>query len=365
MDKARRRYLPVNCTYVPRASARQCYLGVMAHARKAARKKAGTERKLRTAAERRETRRILFAGKVGRPSKYRPDFHPDDIIAYFQAAFDAVEEPERVESRRGGVRYVQRPVIFPTLRAYAAKVGVRRETLWAWTRRHEEFAAAVGICKASQEHVLINMSLLGAYVPSFALFLLRNLRRWKDQGKQGPEGGIVLIFDTEDAEGIGEPLPNAEKGVPTAAERREARRIPVARRVGRPSDYRPDFHSADIAAYFRPAFDALEEPERVESRRGGVRYVQRPVTFPTLAGYAAKIGVSQETLWEWTRRHEEFADAVGICKAIQEHVLINMGLLRGYVSSVTIFLLTNLLGLNDEVPERAVVLRFDAQDAAA
>ncbi len=325
-------------------------------------------RKTRTAAERREAQRILFARRVGRPSKYRPDFHPDHIVAYFRPAFDAVEEPERVESRRGGVRYVQRPVTFPTLGAYAAKVGVRRETLWAWARRHEAFAEAVGICKAIQEHVLINMSLLGTYVPSFALFLLRNLRRWKDQGKQGPEGGVVLIFDTEDAEGNGKPLPNAEKGLPTAAECREARRIPVALRVGRPSDYRPDFHCADIAANFRPAFDALEEPERVESRRGGVRYVQRPVTFPTLAGYAAKIGVSQETLWEWTRRHEEFADAVGICRAIQEHVLVNMGLLGAYRPSVTIFMLKNLLGWKDKVEQvrtGAVVLRFDAQDAAA
>ncbi len=138
--------------------------------------------------------------------------------------------------------------------------------------------------------------------------------------------------------------------------------------MGRPSDYRPDFHCAHIAAYFRPAFDALEEPERVESRRGGVRYVQRPVTFPTLAGYAAKIGVSQEALWEWTRQHEEFDEAVGVGQAIQEHVLVNMALLRGYVPSVAIFLLKSLLGWKDEgeqVPERAVVLRFDAQDATA
>ena len=45
-----------------------------------------------------------------------------------------------------------------------------------------------------------------------------------------------------------------------------------------------------------------------------------------------------------------------------------MGLLRAYVPTVTIFLLKSLLGWKDkgeQVPERAVVLRFDAQDAAA
>ena len=70
------------------------------------------------------------ARKVGRPSKYRPHHHPEDVVAYFRAALDAVEEPERVESRRGGVKYVQAPVPPPTLAGYAARVGVRRETLW-------------------------------------------------------------------------------------------------------------------------------------------------------------------------------------------------------------------------------------------
>ena len=87
-------------------------------------KKTGPREKRRTAADRREANRILFAGKVGRPSKYRPDHHPEDIVAYFQAALDAVEEPERVESRRGGVKYVQAPVPPPTLAGYAARVGV-------------------------------------------------------------------------------------------------------------------------------------------------------------------------------------------------------------------------------------------------
>ena len=157
-------------------------------AKRMARKQVGAEKRLRTAAERRKTRRILFARRVGRPSKYRSDFHPDDIVAYFRPAFDAVLEPERVESRQGGVKYVQAPVRLPTLAGYAAKVGVRRETLWAWARRHEAFAEAVGICKAIQEHVLINMGLLRAYVPSVTIFLLKNLLGGKDPGAVRRDG---------------------------------------------------------------------------------------------------------------------------------------------------------------------------------
>ena len=121
----------------------------MSSVKKTTRKRAGAEKR-RTAAERLKTWRILDSRPVGRPSKYRPDHHPEDIVAYFRESFDAIEEPERVESAQGGVKYVQAPVRPPTLAGYAAWVGVRRETLWAWARRHEEYGEAVGICKAIQ-----------------------------------------------------------------------------------------------------------------------------------------------------------------------------------------------------------------------
>ncbi len=248
------------------------------------------------------------------------------------------------------------------------KVGVRQETLLGWARHHEEFAEALGVCTAIQEHVLINMGLLRGYVLSVTIFLLKNLLGGKDPGEQVPERVVVVRLDAQDAETIGESLPDAEKGLPTAAERIEARRIPFAGKVGRPSKYRPDHHPEDIVAYFRASLDALEAPERVESRHGGVKYVQAPVRPPTLAGYAAKVGVRRETLWAWARQHEEFDEAVGICKAIQEHVFINMGLLGAWRPGMTIFVLKNLLRWQDKI-ERAhrghVTLLLDAQDANA
>ncbi len=172
----------------------------MSCVRKAARKKTGAERKPRTAAERREAQRILFAGKVGRPSKYRPDFHPDDIVAYFQASLDAIEEPERVESPQGGVKHVQAPVPPPTLAGYAAKIEVARETLWAWGQKHEEFSHATKRCKAIQEQVFLHMGALGAYVPSVTIFMLKNLQGWTDRVEQRNTSAVVLKFDAQDAD---------------------------------------------------------------------------------------------------------------------------------------------------------------------
>ena len=171
----------------------------MPHAKNTAKKQARVKPKRRTVAERRETRRIHFSGKVGRPSKYRPDHHPEDVVAYFRVSLDAMKAPERVVSAQGGVKYVQAPVPPPTLAGYAAKIGVRRETLWAWTQQHEEFDEAVGICKGIQEQVLVTMGLLGAYRPGITVFMLKNLLGWQDKVEHVQKGAVVLRFDAQDA----------------------------------------------------------------------------------------------------------------------------------------------------------------------
>ncbi len=171
---------------------------VMSCAKKTTRKRDGAEKR-RTAAERRAIWRILEARPVGRPSKYKPDFHPDDIVAYFRESFDAIEDPKRVESAHGGVKYVQAPVRPPLLAGYAVRVGVTRQTLWNWARRHEEFDEAVGICKAMQEHVFITMGLLGAYRPGMTIFVLKNLLRWQDKVEQVHKAAVVLRIDAQDA----------------------------------------------------------------------------------------------------------------------------------------------------------------------
>ncbi len=94
------------------------------------------------------------------------------------------------------MKYVQAPVRPLTLAGYAAKIGVRRETLWAW---HEQFEEAVGICKAIQEHLLLHMGLLGAYAPGVAIFMLKNLLGWKDKVERAHVRGVTLHFDAQDA----------------------------------------------------------------------------------------------------------------------------------------------------------------------
>lgn len=62
-------------------------------------------------------RRCYSMAKVGRPSKYRKDFHPEDFIRL---------------SRQG-----------KTFAQIAAAWDIDRETLWSWGKRHTEFANAI------------------------------------------------------------------------------------------------------------------------------------------------------------------------------------------------------------------------------
>lgn len=151
-------------------------------------------------------RRDLLYGRpsqkrpVGRPSKYRPDFHPADAVAYFQAALDAVTAPERVETAGGGVRYVQAPVPPPTFAGYAASIGVSRETIWYWGREHEEFSNSVERCKAIQEQVFLQMLLLGAYAPSVMGLVMKNLLSWRDKVDLESTGTVTIVIDRQDSE---------------------------------------------------------------------------------------------------------------------------------------------------------------------
>ncbi len=123
---------------------------------------------------------------------------PADLVDYFQAAHDALEEPERIESSRGGVRWIQRPVPPPTLAGYAAKLGVGRETLWAWAQKDPEFKEALEFAQTIQEDLWIVLGLLGAYDFRVSKFVLEKLLQWMDPVEPKRARGITLVFEAED-----------------------------------------------------------------------------------------------------------------------------------------------------------------------
>ena len=81
--------------------------------------------------------------------------------------------------------------------------------------------------------------------------------------------------------------------------------------------------------------------------------------FPTLAGFAASIGVSRETLHDWATakdvsgdlRNPIFSDAYKRAKELQENNLVEGALTGAYNPTFAIFTAKNVLGWRDKVEQ--------------
>lgn len=131
--------------------------------------------------------------------------------------------------------------------------------------------------------------------------------------------------------------------------------------------YDPDFHPEDIQTYFRERFERLRDPQRYATEHR-LTYVQEPIRPPTLAGYAAECGISKKTVWAWAAQYEAFEEAVEICKAMQEAMVVELTATNGYNPGFAALMMKNLHGWQDKIEQThrgGVTLKFDAQDEEA
>lgn len=158
-----------------------------------------------------ETRRLLgLGGSRGPAPKYDPDFHPDDIVAYFQAGLDALEgrnhdgatdgAAERVVTEKGAVSWVAEPTRLRTLAGYAVRSRLNRKTLWRWGEQYEEFGEALELAKAIQEHTLVELAAVNAIDSRFASLLLKNWHGMADKVDADVKSSVTVVFDDQDRE---------------------------------------------------------------------------------------------------------------------------------------------------------------------
>lgn len=151
-----------------------------------------------------ETRRLLFSGCEDEHSrdtvtkKYKPDFHPDDIVAFFKDRFEKVCDPKKFTTDKGQVGYTTKPVFPPTISAYAIHAGVCAETIWAWGKQFTEFGEALRVAKAYEATILVNLGAVGALNPQVTNFILKNLHGWTDRIEETHKGSVALQFDKQD-----------------------------------------------------------------------------------------------------------------------------------------------------------------------
>jgi hypothetical protein len=94
----------------------------------------------------------------------------------------------------------------------------------------------------------------------------------------------------------------------------------------------------------------MKPVETYDKKSGQVIKIMMEVASdtPSMAGFACELGVHRGTLWDWTERYPEFADAVKKAKDLQERFLIingNKGIIN---TAFSIFMAKNVLKWSDQ-----------------
>lgn len=124
---------------------------------------------------------------------------------------------------------------------------------------------------------------------------------------------------------------------------------------GRPTKFNPSY-TEEIINYFN--ISPNRNTIRTITHRNGSTIDEEVLianNFPTLSGFACKIGVHRDTLYEWAHKvdendklvYPEFADAYKRAKDYQEYILVTNGLQNLYSPAFAIFTAKNVIGWRD------------------
>ncbi len=157
--------------------------------------------------KRARTNQLLFSGcsdehtrERGTPKTYDPDFHPEDIVQYFERQYAKVDDAKRYCTDKGVVGYTVKPVRLPTQARYSTMIGVTQGTLWEWAKQYPEFGHAMEVAKAYQAAFLIEQGTTGGLNATVTNFVLKNLQGWTERNEETIKGTVSLQFDAQDDE---------------------------------------------------------------------------------------------------------------------------------------------------------------------
>ncbi len=136
---------------------------------------------------------------------------------------------------------------------------------------------------------------------------------------------------------------------------------------GRPTKYNKDFPQA-IVDYFTSCWEEIADVERNVAVTGHLQFVQKPTEVPTFEGFAMVSGVCTETLYEWAGVHDDFSNAMKVCRNISVRCTHRLSGAGGMPPALGIFTLKNTGKWTDRHEVELggpVTLLFDSQDEEA
>ena len=126
-------------------------------------------------------------------------------------------------------------------------------------------------------------------------------------------------------------------------------------KVGRPTKYREEFVEMLLDYFGQPPIRTITTVDK----EGNTVEKTVPALFPTLARFAANLGVTTETLHDWATaktpegelRNPAFSYAYKKAKDLQQANLVEGTLAGAYNSTFAIFTAKNVLGWRDKVEQ--------------
>ena len=77
-------------------------------------------------------------------------------------------------------------------------------------------------------------------------------------------------------------------------------------------------------------------------------YIETTENLPTIQELATKLGVNQDTLFEWAKVHKEFSESLNNLKNVQATELINKGLKNQYNPTIAKLILSANHGMREK-----------------
>jgi hypothetical protein len=127
-------------------------------------------------------------------------------------------------------------------------------------------------------------------------------------------------------------------------------------KAGQPTLYKPEY-----VQEFLDYFDVepyREVMKKIHTKQGDVIEIPENESndFPSLSGFAVKIGVHRDTLLEWSKVHPEFGAVYSRAKDFQENFILVNGNKSLIHPQFGMFTAKNVLGYRDKQPDEVDVI---------
>lgn len=130
----------------------------------------------------------------------------------------------------------------------------------------------------------------------------------------------------------------------------------IVRPRGRPTAFKEEYSDQLIEYFDKVPFERVPLKDKNGDEKG---FELVPTMFPTLARFASMIGVTRDTLYEWSvaknengeLKHPEFSYAYKRAKEFQEAILVEGTMAGAFQANFSIFTAKNVLGWRDKTEQ--------------